>query len=118
MKMTRFVLSLLGAFTGIAMAAGTASACGNGEGTDYCGPELITMIYVTSSGDVYIKPSSAWNGVVCAPVSGTYAVLRPSAANFKQIYALLLSAKLSGNQVEIDMDRAQSTCTIAYVTLQ
>ena len=109
---------LLGAFAGIAMTAGTAGACGHSGATDYCGPELIAMIYVTSSGNVYLQPSSSWGGVVCTPVSGTYAVLLASAANFKQLYALLLSAKVSNNQVQMVMDPAQSTCTITYVTLQ
>jgi hypothetical protein len=110
--------SLLGAFTGFAMTVGTSMACNRSDATDYCGPEAIAMIYVTASGNVYIQPSSSWNGVRCTPVIGTYAVLAASSANFKQLYAMLLSAKVSGNQVEMVMDSAQSTCTISYVTLQ
>jgi hypothetical protein len=100
------------------MTTGTALGCGRGDAADYCGPELIAMLYTTASGLVFIQPSSAWNGAVCVPVSGTYAQLLPSAPNFKQLYALLLSAKLSGSQVQMVMDPAQSTCTITYVTLQ
>lgn len=109
---------LLGAFAGIAMTTGTAFACGHSEATDYCGPELIAMIYTRASGQVYVQPSSSWTGAVCLPVSGSYAVLLSSAPNFKLLYALLLSAKVSGSPVQMVMDPAQSTCTITYVTLQ
>ena len=102
------------------LLSGTALACGHSGSTDYCGPELIAQIYAPVSGDVYVQPSSSWtgNGVVCAPISGKYALLPSSAPNFKQIYATLVSAKLSGYQVTMVMDRAQTQCTIAYITLQ
>jgi hypothetical protein len=96
----------------------TAMACGHSQSTDYCGPELIAVLYTTTSGAVYVQPSSAWSGVACTPISGLYAQLLPSAPNFKQVYATLLSAKLSGFQVEMVMDPGQSQCTITYVTLR
>lgn len=100
------------------ICADAAFACGHNDGADYCGPELIGTIYVTAAGSVYIRPSSSWSGVVCSPISGAYALLNPTSANFKQLYAMLLSAKLSGEQVTMVMDPSQPQCTITYVTLQ
>lgn len=115
----RCVRGSLALFLGT-LLTGTAFACGHSGSTDYCGPELVAQIYATVSGDVYVQPSSSWtgNGVVCAPISGKYALLSSKASNFKQIYATLVSAKLSGYQITMVMDRAQSQCTIAYITLQ
>ncbi len=101
--------------------AGVFGACAHVEGTDYCGPELVSVIYVTASGAIYVRPTSPLtpvpSGFVCKPVSGEYFVLAPSAPNFKQMYAALLSARVSGAEVTIAADPSQSTCTIAYVTL-
>lgn len=95
-----------------------ALACGRAEPVDYCGPELIAEIYANTAGPIYVRPSSAWVGTLCTPIAGDYAQLLPSAQNFKQVYALLLSAKLSGYQVKLIMDPGQAQCTITYVTLQ
>ena len=95
--------------------------CGHDSGVDFCGPELMSLLYVTQSGLVYVRPSTPLTprptGFVCAPVGGGYFVLDPKATNFKQIYAALLSARVSGAEVTLVADPAQSTCTIAYVTL-
>jgi len=112
-QLFRALVVIAGLTTGL-----TAMACGRSQSVDYCGPELIAVLYTTASGAIYVQPSSSWSGVVCTPISGVYAQLLPSASNFKQVYALLLSAKLSGFQVEMVMDPAQSQCTITYVTLQ
>jgi hypothetical protein len=102
-------------------AAAWCACVHSGTGNDYCGPELITLLDVDSSGAVYVRPSSALSplpaGFVCTPVSGTYFVLSPSNANFKQIYAALLSARIAGAPVTIVSDPSQSACTILYITL-
>jgi hypothetical protein len=101
-------------------AANAALACGHAGSTDFCGPEKIGLLYVTTSGNVYVQPSSTLvgNGVVCTPLSGQYAVLSAAAQNFKEVYATLLAAKLSDYQIKLVMDPTQSQCTITYVTLQ
>ncbi len=101
-------------------AANAALACGHAGSTDFCGPEKIGLLYVTTSGNVYVQPSSALvgNGVVCTALSGQYAVLSASAPNFREVYATLLAAKLSDYQIKLVMDPTQSQCTITYVTLQ
>ena len=95
--------------------------CGHNSGTDFCGPELIGLLYVTESGLVYVRPATpltpAPTGFVCTPAGSGYFVLDPKGANFKQIYAALLSARVSGAEVTLVADPAQPTCTIAYVTL-
>ena len=74
--------------------------CGHSEGIDFCGPELLQLLYVTGSGLVYVQPGTVLTppptGFVCKPVGGSYFVLDPKAPNFKQIYAALLSARVSG----------------------
>ena len=101
---------------------GVLAACGHAaSGNDYCGPELIGLLDVDGSGAVYVRPTSALSptpaGFACKPVSGAYFVLSPSNGNFRQIYAALLSARISGAPVTIVSDPAQSACTILYVTL-
>jgi len=97
------------------------AACGHNSGVDFCGPELVSLIYVTSSGLVYVAPTTPLAptppGFACSPVSGRYFVLEPNAGNFKQIYAALLTARVSGAPVTLVADPAKATCTIVYVTL-
>jgi hypothetical protein len=97
------------------------AGCGHSSGVDFCGPELISLLYVTGSGLVYVQPTSslmpAPAGFTCSPVSGSYFVLDPKASNFKQIYAALLSARISGAPITLVADPAQPTCTILYITL-
>jgi hypothetical protein len=105
----------------LCLPVGAFGACGHVTGVDYCGPELISLLYVTASGYLYVQPTTPLSptpqGFVCTPASGIYFVLAPSAPNFKQIYAALLSARVSGAPVTIVADPSQSTCTITYVTL-
>ena len=97
------------------------ATCGHSGGVDYCGPDVVGLIYVTSSGLVYVQPAGPLNaaprGFVCAPAGGSYFVLEPNATNFKQIYAALLTARVSGAPVTLVADPAKSTCTLMYVTL-
>ena len=97
------------------------AACGHEVGVDFCGPELVGLLYVTGSGLVYVRPTTALSpapaGFLCKPAGGSYFVLDPKASNFKQVYAALLSARVSGAQVTLVADPAQSTCTVLYVTL-
>jgi hypothetical protein len=108
----------------VALAAMVPSAyadCGHAGNTDYCGPELIQLLYVSANGAVYVQPSTSLvtppAGFLCKPVAGAYLMLSPAAANFKQIYATLLSARLSGASVTLILDPSQAQCTITYVTL-
>jgi hypothetical protein len=95
--------------------------CGHNSGVDFCGPELIGLLYVTESGLVYVRPTTPLTptppGFVCTPAGGGYFVVDPKAANFKQLYAALLSARVSGAEVTLVADPAQSICTVVYVTL-
>lgn len=105
----------------LCIPAGAFGDCRHAVGTDYCGPELISLLYVTASGYLYVQPTTPLSplpqGFVCTPVSGTYFVLGPNAPNFKQIYAALLSARIAGAPVTIVADPSQPVCTITYVTL-
>ena len=97
---------------GLSLCAwGTANACT----ATACGPEMVGLLYTTASGLVYVQPSSSVAALSCTTVSGTYIVLNPAAANFRELYAALLSAKISGSNVTIAMDVTQSTCTVGYV---
>jgi hypothetical protein len=103
------------------LPAAVFASCLHAVDTDYCGPELIRLIYVTSAGPVYVQPTTALEpapqGFVCKPVAGGYFILDSNAPNFKQIYATLISARVAGAPVTIVADPARSTCTIIYVTL-
>jgi hypothetical protein len=102
-------------------AAVAFGACAHSGTADYCGPELLRLLYVDGSGVVYVQPTTSLSptppGFACTPVIGTYFVLVPSSPNFKQIYAALLSARISAAPVTLVADPAYSTCTILYVTL-
>jgi len=103
------------------LPAGVFGACGHSVGVDFCGPDLLRLIYINASGLVYVRPTGPLvplpSGFVCTPVSGVYFVLNPNAANFQQIYSALLSARVEGATVTLVADPAQPTCTIMYVTL-
>lgn len=47
--------------------------CGHNSGVDFCGPELISLLDVTQSGLVYVRPTTpltpAPTGFVCTPNS-------------------------------------------------
>jgi hypothetical protein len=108
----------------VSLTAGMSSAyadCGHAGTTDYCGPELIQLLYVSANGAVYVQPSTPLAappvGFLCKPVAGAYLVLNPAAANFKQIYATLLAARISAAPVTLILDPGQAQCTITYVTL-
>lgn len=103
-------------------ASSIASAdCGHSGNIDYCGPELIQLLYVTASGAVYVQMTSPLTpppaGFLCSPVAGTYLLLNAQAPNFKQLYAALLSARMTGAAVTVVLDPTQSQCTISYVTV-
>jgi hypothetical protein len=117
-----FKLAGFFAAVGLVAAAPASASCTHAtDGTDSCGPELIHLLYVTASGAVYVQPSSsltpAPTGFNCKPVAGAYLTLSPQAINFKPLYALLLSARLSGAPVTMVMDPLQPQCTISYVTM-
>jgi hypothetical protein len=98
------------------------AACGHtNDGTDYCGPERIQLLYIASSGAVYVRMSSVFSplptGFACSLVSGQYALLDTKSNGFKQVYSTLLTAHLSGAPVTVVMDPQKAQCTISYVTL-
>ena len=103
------------------LPAAVFASCLHAVNTDYCGPELIRLIYVTTAGPVYVQPTTSLDpappGFVCKPVAGAYFILESSTPNFKQIYATLISARVAGAPVTIVADPARSACTIIYVTL-
>jgi hypothetical protein len=115
--LVRAVIGVLGS----CLPAGVFASCLHAVDTDYCGPELMRLIYVTSAGPVYVQPSTslepAPTGFVCKPVAGGYFLLDSNAPNFKQIYATLISARVAGAPVTIVADPGRPVCTIAYVTL-
>ena len=112
---------------GLLALAGAAPAavfaiCGHGQdGTDYCGPELIRQLYITKMGTGDVRPTTPLtplpSGFACAPVSGTWFILDPAAPNFKQLYAALLSARVSGAPVTLVTDPTKHDCTISYIEL-
>lgn len=119
--MKRFVRALL-ALGFVALPSAAFAICAAGTaGTAYCGPEVIQLIYVSQSGAVYVQPTSnlspAPANFPCTPAAGAYFVLNPTSPAFKQIYTVLLSARLSGAPVTMVTDPTQATCTISYVTL-
>jgi hypothetical protein len=104
------------------LSSGAHAICAAGTGgTAYCGAEVIQLLYVSQTGVVYVQPTSSLNpapaNFPCTPVGGSYFVLQPTAAAFKQIYSLLLSARISGAPITMVSDPTQSACTISYVTM-
>ena len=89
------------------------------DGTDLCGPEPVQQLYVTANGGIYVMPTSSLIALPprfgCTPVAGSYFALDPKSANYKQIYASLLSARMSGAPVTFVLDPAQRQCTLSYI---
>jgi hypothetical protein len=63
-------------------------ACGHSVNTDYCGPELIRLVYVDAGGLVYVQPTTTLApvpaGFVCTPVSGESFVILDNQAPWEQ----------------------------------
>ncbi|MCH2160073.1 MAG: hypothetical protein MK096_14990 [Oleiphilaceae bacterium] len=51
----------------------------------------------------------------CDAVSGVYFSLDPNAQNFKEMYAAVLAAYMSGKKIQLRVQEGSSECTLSYV---
>lgn len=84
-----------------------------------CHDEQVTRLYV-EQGMVRFRISSEpqVDAVLnCSPVAGVYLALPPSTGNFREMYAILLTASLTGRLIDFGI-YPNSPCNIAYLVLK
>ena len=109
MKTILFILSILVASTQVAYAGSCASwGC----------KSVVTRLYTTASGPVYIGTAYDETLANCTPESSVYFTLNMSTANAKEIYASVLAAYTSGKEISLRVIEGSSNCEITYVTLE
>lgn len=79
-----------------------------------CASETITRFYVHTNGTLFFGVEGDTASLSCETGSGGYLRITKSSAMFGEIYALLLTAKMSGRRVTIRLP-SQGVCSISYV---
>lgn len=102
---------------GLAMFIGSSFL--PGEAQPLCDPSgcanlQIKELFITEPGHVYVATDYVLGNLRCTPFVG-YIILNRAHANFDQIFAALLSARLSGEPVKIRMN-ALATCNVKDVS--
>ncbi len=85
--------------------------------TPVCVNVTINHIQAYTNSEFVIGTSGNESLLSCLAIQGSLLRLNPAEANFKDVYAMLLSANLIGKPVTIRLDDAQSNCYILYVTV-
>jgi hypothetical protein len=78
----------------------------------------VGILYVNATGDTWVTLAGGMEGITNCSLYEGYATLRGSAGNRKEIFALLLAARLAGQQVEVRFVNGTSDCEIMYVTMR
>ena len=104
------------ALLGGASAASAEVVC-NSTGNSCIGPatEMIQGLFPSPQGGILIESAPTVDGTICAGVNGNNVIFLPSThLNYKETYAALLTASVSGNDVQLRMDDDEATCTLFF----
>ena len=107
MKTIIFTITLL--LTSLQVNAGSCASWG-------C-KSIVTKLYTTASGPVYIGTAYDEKLANCTPVSEVYFTLNMATNNAKEIYASVLAAYSTGKEIGLRVIEGTSNCEISYVTL-
>lgn len=75
----------------------------------------IKTLYTNASGPVYIGTPLDETLANCKPVSDVYFKIEPSMKNFKELYAQLLAAYMSGSKIQLRVQENTDGCLLSYV---
>jgi hypothetical protein len=78
---------------------------------------FVDQVYVEANGNLYVQTSGNETLANCTPNSGIYLYLAASATNFKEIYAMLLTAETLGWQVTLRIVDSSNPCTISWASV-
>jgi len=79
---------------------------------------LINGLFPSPEGGILIDSPETVNGLNCVGASGGNNVLLPAShANYNQTYATLLTAFVSGNDVQLRIDTNASQCTLFFTRI-
>jgi hypothetical protein len=104
-------------------ALGLTLLSSSGTALAECEPTLCTglvyELYVRSAGDLRVQTTGNESLLNCTPDQGVFLTLSPAAAaNFKDVYALLLAANVAGKEVTIRIVEGSNPCAILYVRMK
>ncbi len=98
--------------------ASVANAQVTCNGATQCtGPasELIQGLFPLAAGGIAINSPATVNGLPCAGNTGPFNVLLPDThANYRETYAALLTASVSGNDVQLRIDTNEANCVLQF----
>lgn len=77
----------------------------------------LDQVYMEANGNLYVQTSGNETLANCTPASGVYLFLSGSASNFKEIYAMLLSAQAMGWQVTLRILDGSNPCAISWASV-
>lgn len=85
---------------------------------DRCVSVKVTRLYVADHvGKIFIATSGNEKMLGCAPIEGEFIELSPDKQFFREIYATLLSAQISQQDVIIRIIPDGGSCKLAYVMI-
>ncbi len=117
--MNNFKKLLIGA--ALLGGASTANAQVSCNGTTQCtGPatELMGSLFPRPTGGILIDSPSLVNALPCTGASGGANVLLPADhMNYRETYAALLTASVSGNDVQLRIDTGEAVCTLFFARI-
>lgn len=100
-------------FAGAAFVSSNAFAECNSAGCN----GKIKRLYLREMGEVSIQPDGNIIKTLCTPKEGKYIQLLQSHTLFKENYAAILGAYLSGGWVSIRTNDDSTTCRLRYIVL-
>ncbi|MFT5594556.1 MAG: hypothetical protein ACI8SR_002947 [Oceanicoccus sp.] len=83
-----------------------------------CTDVSIDMLYVTTSGVVYINTSGDEKLLGCAAESGVFTTLMMGSDGSNAVFSTLLAAQASGKNVSVRTQDGSQGCNVLYVTLE
>lgn len=113
-KLAVFVVALAALFT-TTIDTAEAAPCDSIQ----CRNTNISRLYAAENGNVYITPADGGlSNLACTPSGGQYLTLKPSHANYDQIFKMLLSSQLYNTPIWVRTVSGTPDCTIAYLVLE
>lgn len=89
----------------------TCSSAGSCTGT-------VERIYTRAGGNVLVGIDGDETKLPCTAVSNVYFTLKKSSANFKELYATLLSAQISEKEVLVRALDGSPDCEVSYAFIK
>jgi hypothetical protein len=72
---------------------------------------------IVDTGGIWIEPVNSITGLTCTPGSGVLIRVPKTLGNYDSLYASLLSAKLTGEALDLRITDNSNPCELSYLVL-